>query len=209
MRIFLLLTLCAIMSTAHAQVVRDRNIRMNLETPVSGSTLGNIGTARGWAFHPTKPVEWVEIYLDDQFISEVPVGGQRLDVYNAYPDALNSRYPGFSQTLNFKEYEEGFHRLTVYAFTLDGNYNFQEAEFCVSKLAGTNFIKDPEDIALYEVGRIHLWSDRMVLEGIQVGPNRYNVELTWNTATQDFQISQTTPYKFINQYTEYEGCTEG
>ena len=208
MRILLLLTLCAIMSTAHAQL-KDRNIRLTLETPVTGSTLGNIGTIRGWVFHPTKPVEWVEIYLDDQFVAEVPVGGSRLDVYNAYPNALNSRYSGYSQTVNFKEYDEGFHRVAVYAFTSDGNYNFQESEFCVSKLADINFIKDPEDIALYEVGRIHLWSDRLVLEGIQVGQDRYNVELTWNTATQDVQISQTTPYKIINQYTEYEGCTEG
>jgi hypothetical protein len=208
MRVFLLLTLLAVFSTVQAQT-RDRNIRMNLETPISGTTLGNIGTVRGWAFHPTKEVNWVEIYIDDQFMSEVPVGGARVDVYNAYPDALGSRYSGYSQTVNFKEYDEGYHRVAVYAYTFDGNYNFMESEFCVSKLANNNFIKDPDVIKLYEVRRIHLWKDRLVLEGIQVGEDAYNVELTWNTATQDFQISQTTPYTFINEYTEYEGCTEG
>ena len=208
MRKFLLLTLLAVCSASYAQV-RDREIKINLETPITGSTVGNIGTFRGWTIHPTKPVEYVEFYLDDQFTSEVPVGGSRMDVANAFPDVPDAKYSGFSQTVNFKEYDEGYHRVTVVAYTPDGNYNFRDAEFCVSKLANTNFIRDPDDIKLYEVRRIHLWSERLVLEGIQVGANAYNVELTWNTATQDFQISQTTPYRFINEYTEYEECTEG
>jgi hypothetical protein len=198
----------AVFSTAQAQT-RDENIRIFLETPVNGVTLGNIGTVRGWTLHPTKSVEVVEIYIDEQFSSEVPVGGSRLDVANAFPDVDGALYSGFSQTVNFKEYDEGYHRVAVYAYTFDGRYNFKEAEFCVSKLANTNFIKDPNDIKLYEVRRIHLWQDRLVLEGIQVGQRSWNVELTWNTATQDFQISQTTPYRFIDEYTEYEGCTEG
>lgn len=208
MRIFLLLTLLAVCSASYAQRL-DRQIELTLETPVTGSTVGNIGTFRGWTLHPTKPVQWVEIYIDDQFASEVPVGGSRLDVANAFPDVPDAKYSGFSQTVNFKEYDVGYHRVAVYAYTMDGNYNFREAEFCVTKLANTNFLKDPNDIKLYEVRRIHLWQDRLVLEGIQVGPNSWNVELTWNTATQDFQISQTTPYRFINEYTEYDGCSEG
>ena len=208
MRIPLLLILLSVFTVAQAQT-RDEDIRIFLETPVTGTTLGNIGTVRGWTFHPTKEVNVVEIYIDDQFTSEVPVGGQRIDVKNAYPDALNSEYSGYSQTVNFKEYDNGFHRVTVVAYTFDGRYNFKDAEFCVSKLANRNFIKDPDDIALYEVDRIHLWQDRLVLEGVKVGPNRWNVELEWNTATQDFQVATTTPYRIINQYTEYEECSEG
>ena len=38
---------------------------------------------------------------------------------------------------------------------------------------------------------------------------RWNMELTWSTATQSFEITQTTVYRLIDEYTTYECVHRG
>ena len=198
-----LVLLCTL--TAHAQV-RDTDIRVTIETPTQDSTNANISGIRGWTLHPTERVSFVEIYVDDIFAFEVPVGGQRVDVQNAFPNVPDAKYSGFGQTVNFKNWADGRHRVVVMAYTEDGDYNWAERDFCVNGFV-KEFIRDPDEVALTDVRRIHVWKDRLILEGIRVEGQDWNVEMTWDTATQSFEISQTTPYTMVNKNTTY-GCNE-
>ena len=191
--------------TGHAQV-RDTDILVMIETPVQNSTNANISGIRGWTLHPTERVEVVEIYVDDVFTFEVPVGGQRVDVLNAFPSIPDAEYSGYGQTVNFKNWINGKHRVVVMAYTSDGDYNWAETEFCVNGFIEP-FISDPEEIQLTNVRRIHVWDNRLILEGIRVEGLDWNVEMTWNTATQSFEISQTTAYTMVNANTKY-ACEE-
>jgi len=196
--------LAALTTTATAQT--DEDIKIFIDAPQPNTTVADINAIRGWAIHPNEFVGAVEIYIDGQFFSEVPVGGSRYDVYTAFPRYLNSQFSGYSQTVNFKEFEPGVHSLEVVAYTLDGEYNIAESNFCVDKFI-SEFIKDPEEIRMTTVSRIHIWTDRFIFEGVQIEGKAWNVEMTWNTATQGFEITNTTPYKLVDENTTYS-CSE-
>ena len=196
-------------SSSVAQTL-DENLRINLETPQYDHQIGQIGQIRGWAFHPNQIVDVIEIYVDGEFYSAVPVGGQRNDVYNAYPDAVNSRYSGWAQTVNFKDFTEGYHELEVRAYTIMGRYNSAFGKFCVEKFPGGNFISDPEIIDFRSLDKIHMAQNAVLLQKITIDGEFYNIELQWDTATQGFIIEQVEPYVSEThlQDTDYEGwCT--
>lgn len=176
---------------------KDDDLRIMLEQPFYRAEIGQISEIRGWALHPTEQIDTVEIYIDEQFYSIVPVGGQRGDVENAYPDAVSSRYSGYAQTVNFKSLSPGFHTMQVVAYTVEGSYNVITSEFCVDGFTG-EFISDSSSINLQTVDRFHTAENAMILEGVSVDNVLYNVELVWNKATQGFIIEQTTPYEYID-----------
>ena len=176
---------------------KDDDLRIMLEQPFYRAEIGQISEIRGWALHPTEQIDTVEIYIDEQFYSIVPVGGQRGDVENAYPDAVSSRYSGYAQTVNFKSLSPGFHTMQVVAYTVEGSYNVITSEFCVDGFTG-EFISDSSSINLQTVDRFHTAKNAMILEGVSVDNVLYNVELVWNKATQGFIIEQTTPYEYID-----------
>jgi hypothetical protein len=176
---------------------KDDDLRIMLEQPFYRAEIGQISEIRGWALHPTEQIDTVEIYIDEQFYSIVPVGGQRGDVENAYPDAVSSRYSGYAQTVNFKSLSPGFHTMQVVAYTVEGSYNMITSEFCVDGFTG-EFISDSSSINLQTVDRFHTAENAMILEGVSVDNVLYNVELVWNKATQGFIIEQTTPYEYID-----------
>jgi len=194
---------------AVAQIL-DENLRLNLETPSYHHHIGQIGQIRGWAFHPSQVVDIVEIYIDGELYSEVPVGGQRNDVYNAYPNAVNSRYSGWAQTVNFKDFTEGYHELEILAYTTAGRYNSVTGKFCVEKVPGGNFISDPERIDFTSMDLFHKAPNALLLQKVTIDGNFYNMEIHWDTATQGFIIEQVEPYvsKEHLQDTDYDGwCT--
>jgi len=188
----------------------DDRIRITLESPQYDHHIGQIGSVRGWAFHPTQYMDVVEIYIDGELWSEVPVGGQRVDVYNAYPTALNSRYSGWAQTINFKDFAEGYHELEVRAYTTMGRYNSVTGQFCVEKFAGKNFISDSSTIHFKPVELVHKAHNALLLQKVEIDGEYYNMEIHWDTATQGFIIEQVEPYVSETdlQDTDYDGwCT--
>ena len=185
----------------------DPDLRVFIESPQPLSTNANIGSIRGWAVHPSVRVSYVDIYVDGEFSFSVPVGGGRKDVEDAYPDYYLSRFSGWAQTVNFKNMTNGYHDVEVRAYTELGGYNSANQEFCVTSFA-KDFISDPQEIKLWQTQRFHVWSDRIVFEGLEVEGRRWNMELSWVTATQSFEITQTTVYEFIDEYTEYECVPE-
>lgn len=190
---------------AQSQDYPDPDLKLMIESPQPRSTNANIGSIRGWAVHPTDKVLYVDIYIDNEFSFSVPVGGGRKDVEDAYPDYYQSRFSGWNQTVNYKNMTEGFHVVEVVAYTEFGGYVSKFQEFCVTRF-DKEFISDPQEIKLWMTERFHLWHDRMVLEGVEVEGKRWNMELSWSTATQSFEITQTTVYEYIDEYTTYE-CT--
>ena len=207
LHIILALGLSLFASGSSAQDYPDSDIRLNIESPQPLSTHANIGSIRGWATHPSAQVIYVDIFLDGEFSFSVPVGGGRLDVYNAYPDYYLSRFSGWNQTVNFKNMESGPHQVEVRAYTEFGGYASKFVDFCVTRFT-KEFISDPDEIKLWETKRFHIWHDRIVFEGVKIEGRRWNMELSWVTATQSFEITQTTVYRLIDEYTTYECETE-
>lgn len=181
----------------------DNDVRVNIESPVQLSTNANIGAIRGWAVHPDYAMTHVDIFVDGEFSFSVPIGGLRMDVEDAYPEYYESLASGWNQTVNWKNMTDGYHVVEVRAFHEFGGYKSAYKEFCVARFS-KEFISDPQEIKLWQTERFHVWSDRIVFEGLEVEGKRWNMELSWVTATQSFEITQTTVYEFIDEYTTYE-----
>ena len=196
----------ALVAAALAQAP-DTDIRIVIDSPQPNSTNADINAIRGWAIHPYDVIDYVEIWIDGVYSSTVPVGGARLDVANAYPDYLWALNSGWGQTYNFKVLEPGIHEVEVIAYTVMGSYNSVKTEFCVDGFL-SEFIRDPDEIKMTTVERIHIWNNRFVFEGVQVEGKKWNLELSWNTATQGFEITQTTPYTMIDENTTYSCSRE-
>ncbi len=205
LHITLALVLSLFATGSSAQDYPDSDLKLFIESPGELTTNANIGSIRGWAVHPSDKVLYVDIYVDDEFTFSVPVGGARKDVEDAYPDYYQSRFSGWNQTVNYKNMQTGYHTAEVVAYTEFGGYNSKTVEFCVTRFT-KEFISDPEEIKLWMTERFHVWHDRMVFEGVEIEDRRWNMEITWSTATQSFEITQTTVYEYIDEYTTYE-CT--
>ena len=211
MKYFITLAFALAFSMPSWAQIKDENLKVTLETPQYDSMIGQIGQIRGWATHPTQQVIAVEIYIDGELWSEVPVGGQRIDVYNACPNYVNSDFSGWAQTVNYKDFTEGFHDLEVRAYTTLNRYNSAFGKFCVEKVPGGNFISDPNIIDFRSLDRIHMAQNAIILQKIEIDGEFYNMELHWDTSTQGFIVEQVEPYVDIDylQDTDYEGwCTE-
>lgn len=190
--------------------VKDENLKIQLESPRYNSSIGQIGQVRGWATHPSQQVIFAEIYIDGEIWSEIPVGGQRNDVGNAYPNHVNSDYSGWSQTINFKDFAEGYHDVEVCAYTSLNRYNCVTGKFCVEKVPGGNFISDSTLIDFRSLDLIHMAPNSVILQKITIDGEFYNMELHWDTTTQGFIVEQVEPYvsKEHIQDTDYDGwCT--
>lgn len=210
MKKLLIASIVSILAGSSSAQTLDEKLRLTLETPQYSNHIGQIGQIRGWALHPNQVVNVVEIYIDGEFYSEVPVGGQRNDVYNAYPDAINSRYSGWAQTVNFKNFTEGYHALEVCAYTTVGGFKCVTGKFCVEKFAFKDFISDPSTIDFTSIDVFHKAQNALLLQRITIDGRYYNMELHWDTATQGFIIEQVEPYVSQTNIkdTEYEGwCT--
>lgn len=203
MKLILLLLISLFTPTVVAQTFPDSDLKLMIESPEALSTNANIGAIRGWAVHPTAKVEWVDIFVDDELSFSVPVGGGRKDVEDAYPDYFDSRYSGWNQTVNYKNMTDGPHSVEVIAYTEFGGYASRTVDFCVTRFV-KEFISDPEEIKLWETKRFHIWHDRIVFEGVIIEGKRWNMELSWSTATQAFEITATTVYRLIDEYTTYQ-----
>ena len=204
------LVLLSLLSAQAVAQIQDDKLKIILETPNYNSSIGQIGQIRGWATHPTQQVIFAEIYIDGELWSEIPVGGQRTDVYNAYPNYVNSDYSGWAQTINYKDFTEGYHDLEVRAYTQLNRYNSVTGRFCVEKVPGGNFISDPDVIDFRTLDRIHLAQNAILLQKIEIEGELYNMELHWDTSTQGFIVEQVEPYVDIDyiEDTDYEGwCT--
>lgn len=187
-------------------IAPDEDIKIYIDAPQPNTTVADINTIRGWAIHPYDVIDYVEIWIDGVFSSSIPVGGARLDVANAYPDYLWALNSGWAQTYNFKVLQPGLHEVEIIAYTMMGSYNSITTQFCTDGFI-SEFIRDPESIKMTTVERIHIWNNRFIFEGVQVEGRKWNVELSWNTSTQGFEITQTTPYTMIDQSTTYS-CGE-
>ena len=62
---------------------------VTLEEPVKGGTASGVTNIRGWAVADAG-VNRIELFVNGQFYSEIPYGGQREDVESAFPSILAS-----------------------------------------------------------------------------------------------------------------------
>lgn len=172
----------------------DTNIRVNLEEPAAAVSYGGISNLRGWAVSPDG-IDRVEIFIDGDYVYEVPMGGSRGDVGSAFPDYPGSDKSGFSAAFNYKSLSRGMHTMTARAYANSGDYNESSNIFFTLKFSA-EFISSLDAIDLRSTeGVAILGPTSFSFSGVSVEGSQWDVDFDWDRETQGFEIIDVRPYQ--------------
>ena len=166
------------------------DLTANIELPLNETVNSGIGLVSGWAVSSDEVVS-VELFIDGEFHSKVPHGGLREDVESVFPEVPNSADAGFASAINFSALSAGGHSIAIRVTDEFGSVVTQEVSF-----RSTGFSK-PFITANDSVNLSNIFSsgirDFVMLYGIEIAGERYNIALKWTTATQGFEIVSIQP----------------
>lgn len=166
----------------------NKDIRVSLEEPSHNGTYSGISNLRGWAAAPTG-IDRIELYINNQYATDVPYGGARADVGRAYPSYKNSDYSGFSMAYNYKALPKGSAKMRVRAYDLNGDYNDAESSFEALKFK-SEYISDKSEIDISSANSLQLVnSHEFLLQSIRIEGVFWDVQFKWDSASQGFEIS--------------------
>jgi hypothetical protein len=161
------------------------DIRLAVDEPSPGGIHTGIGNVRGWAIS-SNPIERVEIFIDGAYQFDIPHGGARGDVGNAFPDIENSALSGYAAAVNYNNLAPGERELVVRATDSFGSTIERTIDFEVIRFE-KSFISATDDFELGWAGLTALGST-ITIYGAVIDEHRYNLTLQWRTNTQGFEI---------------------
>lgn len=178
--------LLIISSLANAEV--NTEIRVNLEEPksVDEAAYSGISNLRGWAVAPTG-IERIEIYIDGFYQFDVPMGGARRDVGNAFPDFPDSSKSGFSMAFNYKNLDAGEHTMTAKAFDAAGDHNEQTIAFSTTRFISP-YIAQATDIDFTSTEQVYVGERAFQLKGVTIEGKKWDIGFIWDAATQGMEM---------------------
>ena len=160
-------------------------LRAALNEPVKNGVHSGVGMIRGWALSG-EGVERVEVYVDGEYVFDVPYGDLRADIGNAYPDIDRSSNSGFSVPFRYSTLSEGQHTISVVVTDKFGESAERSATFNVARF-DMPYIS-PDNAPNLNWARTSSLVDFISISGADIGGESYNIRLQWQTRTQNFEI---------------------
>ena len=161
------------------------DIRLAIDEPSPGGIHSGIGAVRGWAIS-SNTIERVEVFVDGEYLFDIPHGGSRGDVGNAFPEVEGSDLSGYAATVNFNNLVLGEHEVVVRATDSFGSSIERAVDFEVIRF-DESFISADDHFELGWAGLSALGRS-ISIYGANIGEARYHVVLQWRDSTQGFEI---------------------
>ena len=149
-----------------------------LENPMNGRKVSGITTIHGWALD-AKGITKVELFIDGELIGNIPYGGTRIDVKNAYPGYPNAENSGFAMIWNYSLLSSGDHSIKVRLHNQDGLTKDLDALVTVVKFQG-DFVEKMIPAERW------LRKNAVTVDGIT---QKYDIKIEWSEETQSFEIT--------------------
>jgi len=149
-----------------------------LGMPIPYQPFSGITTIHGWALDG-KGVTKIELFIDNQFVANIPYGGTRMDVEAAYPDYPNAENSGFAMIWNYSILPPGAHGIKVAVYNQDGQTLDLLAAVYVKKFQG-------EFVTQMVPQRRMLYGNSVTADGVK---KNYHIEIQWSNEIQGFQIT--------------------
>jgi hypothetical protein len=165
-----------------ASVVHPLEMVATLENPQNGKTVSGIATVHGWAIDG-KGITKVELFIDGQFVGNIPYGGTRMDVKSAYPNYPNSEDSGFGMVFNYSILSSGNHTIRVRVHNQDGNTLPLDATATVKKFHG-EFVEGMSP-------KTWLLKNNSVKIGADT--RNYDIQIEWLDELQGYGITDVIP----------------
>jgi len=153
-----------------------------LDNPLNGQKVSGVLPIYGWALDQ-KGIARIELFIDDQFIGDIPYGGLRANVKNIYPNYPNAENSGFSMIWNYSTLSSGDHSVKIRIQNQDGQTKDLDALITVNKFHGALVEKMRPSNRL-------LRNNSVTAGGVT---KKYDIEIQWSRALQGFEIIEITP----------------
>lgn len=160
-------------------------MKVSLEQPSNNQVASGVSNIQGWAVADSG-INRVEIYIDNILQGNSPYGSERTDVGAAHPTRPNSTNSGFALTINWSALNEGPHTVVARAYDNLGHISASSGLAIVEKF-DTNFIASADLVKL--AGSITTNGNEIQLDNVMVSGKPYRISLKWNTASQQFDIT--------------------
>lgn len=165
--------------------------------PVAESSKSGIGQISGWAVSDIE-ITSVEAFIDGASLGRVPYGGTRQDVAAAFPDYPGSEFSGWAMKWNYSLLAEGEHMVTVVVTDIEGNYVSKDVLFTVTAFKSA-FISDPALVRTAGADVSNPEDGRIVIDGAEIDGEIVDVELKWDTGSQQFLVNKITREEPVKQ----------
>lgn len=182
-----LLWICAIPTGSRAAT--NEQIILQVEEPGNGSVYSGVGNIRGWAVAP-QGIQRIELAIDGVSRTNIPSGGLRTDVGDAYPTYPNADESGFSMAFNYSNLALGPHTITVRAIDGRGDDRAVTAAFNVTRFDNP-YISSPSGVSL-SGATVRADGESILIDNLLAEGKRYDVRLGWRPAVQGFSVTQIT-----------------
>ncbi len=208
-KIYGILFVLSLLATNLKAAVNEQ-IEMFLETPAAGQTITGVLFARGWAVAPAG-IARVELYMDGNFLLEIPLGETRSAVGDMFPSYPGSYTSGFNIGLFYSRFSSGPHTATVRAIDTNGDYKEASNSFTITRFdtsAPNNFLRDLSKINL-SGATISKMGDTIEIDGALIDGISYDVRLEFNITLQGFAISKISPSQYMPPMFPFDGTWSG
>lgn len=183
---------CSVFLAISAASANAGDIVFSVEEPFQDGTATGISNLRGWAVS-TAGMDRIELRINGEYRTDIPYGGTRGDIANAYPDYPDSRESGFSMAYNYGLLNEGNNSFTVTAVDKDGSSRSITRTFSVVKFQQSYFPQDAPMNVLKSV----LWpaSNQEDVLGLNVDMDgkKHMVLMGWDRRKQNISVKQVVP----------------
>ena len=166
------------------------DLRVAIEEPITGGMHSGIGMIRGWAVS-SDAIERVEVFVDGEYLYDIPHGGKRRDVGNVFEEIPNSDQSGYATAVNFSGLEKGDHDLVIRVTDSFGSIVERSVEFGVARFE-KSFISADDYVELGWAG-ISALGRSINIRGAWIGEETYNITLEWRPESQNFEVTRITP----------------
>jgi len=183
---FKLLTALFVLAASAASALAD--IQLVIEEPAAQSTKSGIGQITGWAVSDDDIIS-VEALIDGTSLGIVPYGGTRQDVAAAFPSLPDAEFSGWAMKWNYSLLEPGEHLLTIIATDRLGAQLSRDITFSTTAFKAV-FIADPESVKTAGAFINSPEDGRIVITSAEVDGEVVDIELVWDTPSQQFLISK-------------------
>ncbi|MDD1673401.1 MAG: Ig-like domain-containing protein, partial [Methanomicrobiales archaeon] len=159
---------------------QDGNLPLlsRLESPSPGKAVSGINALYGWALDGDG-ISKVELFIDGNYVCDIPHGGQRGDIKEAYPEYPDSEESGFAMVMNYASLSPGKHLVQVRVHNSREETSVLGAEVFVNSFHGEMVSQaSPNEWVIPGV--------QMTADGVT---KAYDLKLEWSNESQGFEIS--------------------
>jgi uncharacterized repeat protein (TIGR02543 family) len=148
-----------------------------LESPSEGKTLWGLKTIYGWALDG-EGISRVTLFIDGKYICDIPHGGLREGLKEAYPGYPNAEKGGFALVWNYSSLPPGGHSIKIDIQNTKGEALNFSLNILVPKIQGEVITQvNPKEWVIPEVN--------LTLDG---NTKTYDLRLEWSNESQAFEI---------------------